>query len=59
MNDDSYAAGGIILAGCMVIGVGVGILTGQWLTGIASAVIGFGIGLGAMGLMVARGTRKK
>ncbi len=56
MHDDAYSAGGIILAGCLFIGLGVGIFMGQIWVG---TIVGFGIGLFLMGLTVAAATSRR
>lgn len=42
MHDVGYEAGGIALAGCLFIGIGLGILFHQY---IAGPIIGLGVGL--------------
>jgi len=47
--DQANAAGGTILAGCVVVGAGLGFLADQLVVG---AVLGTGVGLLVMGLMM-------
>ncbi len=50
-----YGYGGVVFVGCMAIGVGLGLLSGN----IAGwSVIGFGIGFVLMGLVAAMSDRK-
>lgn len=49
VNDQAGAAGGTVLAGCIVIGTGLGFLADQLVVG---AVLGTGVGLLIMGLMM-------
>jgi hypothetical protein len=47
-----YESGGIALAGCFCIGVGVGLLfKPMWLMALIGAVIGMGVGLVVMAIL--------
>ncbi|HMI09175.1 MAG TPA: hypothetical protein VK497_02135 [Candidatus Saccharimonadales bacterium] len=48
-NDQANSAGGTVLAGCVVIGAGLGFLADELVVG---AVLGTGVGLLVMGLMM-------
>jgi hypothetical protein len=49
VTDQANAAGGTVLAGCIVIGTGIGFLANELVVG---AVLGTGTGLLIMGLMM-------
>jgi uncharacterized membrane-anchored protein YhcB (DUF1043 family) len=47
-----YESGGIALAGCFMVGLGIGLLFKPiWLTTLVGAIIGIGVGMLAMALL--------
>jgi len=60
-DDRGYEEGGVALVGCVLLGVGVGMLMsvqlGDWLYTGAGAVIGLGIGFVVMSSMRAKATK--